>query len=186
MPLGEPSNDAAWRARYLRRLAGPVFIPLSEPSVYPAWRAQCLSRLADPVFIPLGGPSIDAAWRTQCLSRLAGPVTTPLGGPSVYAAWRVQYLSRLAGQCLHRLVAVFYSVATIRKPACAGFVMFIRGRSGSNPRSATVRQAPVRRRWRQSRYGHRRGGRQRRRRGFQSAVPSGCAGGVRRCFPWFC
>ena len=95
-PLDEPSVYAAWRAQYLRRLAGPVFPPLGGASVYPAWRAQYLSRLAGPVFIPLGGASIYPAWRTQCLSRLAGPVFIPLGGLSIYPAWRAQCLSRLA------------------------------------------------------------------------------------------
>ncbi|EHM55787.1 hypothetical protein HMPREF9080_00449 [Cardiobacterium valvarum F0432] len=39
-PLGEPSNDAAWRTQSLRRLAGPVLTPLGGPSNYAAWRAQ--------------------------------------------------------------------------------------------------------------------------------------------------
>jgi len=51
-PLGEPSNDAAWRAQYLRRLAVPVFTPLGEPS-----------HLVSPAFTPFNEPSNDAAWR---------------------------------------------------------------------------------------------------------------------------
>ena len=70
IPLDGPSNDAAWRAQHLRRLAGPAFTPLDGPVFTP---------LDGPVFTPLDGSSNDAAWRVQCLCCLAGPVFMLLG-----------------------------------------------------------------------------------------------------------
>ena len=69
-------------------LTEPALTPLGEASIYAAWRAQYLRCLAGPAFTPLGGASIYAAWRDQYLRRLAGPAFTLLGEANIYAAWQ--------------------------------------------------------------------------------------------------
>ena len=88
-PLGGPSIDAAWRAQYLRRLAGPVFTPLGGPSIDAAWRAQYLCRLAGPVTTTFGGiwrkridewnRCLQAASLQDCLSIVVSPILFPPG-----------------------------------------------------------------------------------------------------------
>ena len=105
IPLGGPSNHAAWWPQQPHCLANPATTLLGEPSNHAAWRTQQPRRLAGPATTPLwraqqlhrfGGPSNHAAWRTRQPRRLASPATTSLGGPSNHAAWRTQHLHRLA------------------------------------------------------------------------------------------
>ena len=98
IPLGEPSNCAAWRAQHLRRLANPATTPLSEPSNRAAWRTQQPRRLANPAITPLGGPSNHTTWRTQQLRRLARPVFIPLGALPISNFARKNPFPRLRGK----------------------------------------------------------------------------------------
>ena len=62
----------------LSRLANPATMPLGEPSNHAAWRAQQPRRLANPATTPLGGSSNRAAWRAQQSRCLTGQTTPPI------------------------------------------------------------------------------------------------------------
>ncbi len=100
---GEPSNDAAWRAQCLPRLAAR-----HEPSVYPAWRAPkpefCTETIPSPACGGRGSHEKNA--RIFFMGAREGgrrpeggntnPVFMPLGGTSNDTAWRAQQPRHLA------------------------------------------------------------------------------------------